>query len=66
MTGGGGKPRIPAPPPPSPTPMVQEEVEEAKRLVRKKPRGRAATILAGRLMSEHGRAMLGPGKRTLG
>lgn len=46
-------------PSPSPMPLVMEETEAAKMKVRKRRKGRASTILAGRLMSEQGKMVLG-------
>lgn len=57
MTGGGGRrPKLPEEPSPSPMPMELPEMEEAKKRVRRraKKKGRASTILAGRMMSERG------------
>lgn len=53
MTGGPSKPRIPAAPSPAPMPLMQEEIEAAKKKVKKRPKGRVSTILAGQLMSQH-------------
>jgi len=50
---------LPPEPSPAPMPLVMEETEEAKRRVKKRRRGRASTILAGRLVSEHGKKLLG-------
>lgn len=60
MTGSRGKvPSLPQPPP-LPTPLeMSEETEEAKRRARARRKGRPSTILAGRLMSEHGKRLLG-------
>ena len=56
--GANGKKALPKPitPSPSPVPMELPEIEEAKRKVRgrAKKKGRAATILAGRMMAERG------------
>lgn len=49
----------PPPPPPSPMPLEREEMEGAKQRVRRRKKGRASTILAGRLMSERGKKLLG-------
>jgi len=60
---GSKKPRIPTPPPepsPAPMPLTLEETEEAKRRAGgTRRRGRASTILAGRLMSKQGKTLLG-------
>jgi len=55
------KPKIPKPvvPSPVPTPMMLREVGEAERQTRRRGRGRPATILAGRLMSQYGKRLLG-------
>ena len=46
-------------PSPSPMPLEIEETEQAKKQARGRKRGRASTILAGRLMSEKGKKLLG-------
>jgi len=53
MSGGGGRVKVPPPPSPEPTPLVGEELDETKRKVSKRAkRGRASTILAGKMMDE--------------
>lgn len=59
--GGGGKPRM-KPIAPAPMPQAIEESEEAKKQIRQRYKGMAgqdSTILAGRLMSEKGKSLLG-------
>jgi len=51
--------RRPIPPSPAAMPLELEETEEAKRRARGRKRGRPSTILAGRLMSRHGKMLLG-------
>jgi len=60
--GGGGSPDAVKPPAPAPMPQAVEETEEAKNAIKKRYRGRSgqeSTILAGRLMSEKGKTLLG-------
>ena len=57
MTGGHGVDGPPTPSP-EPTPMLGREANQAKKKVNKK-RGRASTILAGQLNSNHGKMLLG-------
>lgn len=52
MTGGGRKPDPIPDPDPAPTPIPGREISEAKKKVRKKPRGRQENIFAGRLMAQ--------------
>lgn len=62
MTSSRDRPRLPqAEPDPTPTPLEPREIEQAKKQVRigQRRKGRASTILAGRLMSEHGKVLLG-------
>jgi hypothetical protein len=64
MSGSGGRtpdPIEPELPPPAPMPLEIEEAEAAKRKARKgaQGRGRPSTILAGRLVSERGKRLLG-------
>jgi len=44
---------------PAAMPLELEETKEAKKYARGHKRGRPSTILAGRLMSEHGKMLLG-------
>lgn len=55
---GGGKkrPLTPKEPSPAPTILAAEETAGAKEQVRGRRRGRPSTILAGRLMSQLGKA----------
>lgn len=60
--GGGGHAQPIQPPPPAPMPLPEMETEEAKKRVRQRYRGaygRENTILAGQLMSERGKTLLG-------
>jgi len=59
---GGGSAKPVRPPAPAPMPQAVEETEEAKNVIKKRYRGRSgqeSTILAGRLMSEKGKTLLG-------
>ena len=49
--GGGKRPDIPAQPDPSPIPIPGREIDEAKKKVRRRGKGRAGTIKAGGLLA---------------
>jgi len=60
MSGKRRRPSLPpAAPDPTPTPLDLVETEEAKKKARGRKKGRPSTILAGRLVSEHGKMLLG-------
>ena len=52
MTGGAHKPDVISKPDPSPTLIPGREIDEAKKKVRRRGRGRQQNILAGRLTAQ--------------
>ena len=59
MTSSPERPKPRSVPDPTPMPLEFEEMEGAKAKVRGRQKGRPSTILAGRLMSQRGKTLLG-------